>query len=470
MRHCPRCSGQIVIDGAVVPDYDVFISHSSKDKQTADAVVAALESAKIRCWVAPRDIAPGARWGSAIIDAIANSRVMVLIYSGHANSSEQVFREVERAVARGVVIVPLRIDPTPLSKDMEYFISANHWLDALTSPLERHLTTLVRTVHALVARDDRPASDKTDKAQASLATPAPLAPDYRKRSRLRLTLVLISLMLGVGAAAWRYGPWHKRVAGSGMSQASNDAAQTAAVDRIATNSLGMKFIHISAGELMMGSPETEISRATDETLHRVTIERPFYIGMYHVTRGQFAAFVQGRNYQTFAEKANDALTWRNPGFPQTDDHPVVCVTWNDAAEFIAWLNAKERTLGHHYRFATEAEWEYACRAGTSTIFNTGDTEEALTQGGWSSENSDDGTHPVGSKAPNKWGLYDMHGSAWQWCSDPYGPYGGEANPMSRVLRGGSWNDPAQNCRAATRRWNEFDDHYPDVGFRIAMDP
>jgi hypothetical protein len=134
--------------------HDVFVSYSSYDKATADAVCALLESRGIRCWIAPRDILPGVSWAEAIIDAIAESRVMVLVFSAKANSSQQIQREVERAVHNGVAIVPLRIEDAKPSKTMEYFISTPHWLDALSPPLESHIQRLADALRTLLSRPD----------------------------------------------------------------------------------------------------------------------------------------------------------------------------------------------------------------------------------------------------------------------------------------------------------------------------
>ncbi|MBX7211132.1 MAG: toll/interleukin-1 receptor domain-containing protein [Verrucomicrobiaceae bacterium] len=130
--------------------HDVFISYSSKDKPVADAVCAVLEGDGARCWIAPRDVAPGAVWGASIVEAIEGARVMVLVFSANSNASQQVLNEVERAVSKGVIIIPLRIDDVPMSKAMEYFISSKHWLDALTPPLESHLRKLSTTVKAIL--------------------------------------------------------------------------------------------------------------------------------------------------------------------------------------------------------------------------------------------------------------------------------------------------------------------------------
>ena len=133
--------------------FDTFISYSSKDKTTADAVCAVLEQAGIRCWIAPRDIRPGGEYGGAIIEAIDQCRVMVLIFSSSANNSRQIHREIERAVSKGVPIIPVRIEEAVPTKSMEYFLGAIHRLDALTPPLENHLQRLAETVKALLRVD-----------------------------------------------------------------------------------------------------------------------------------------------------------------------------------------------------------------------------------------------------------------------------------------------------------------------------
>ena len=130
--------------------FDAFISYSSKDKTAAVAACAVLEGAGVRCWIAPRDIRPGGEYGAAIIDAIDQCRVMILIFSSSANDSRQIHREIERAVTKGVPIVPVRIEEVVPTKSMEYFLGAIHWLDALTPPVEEHLQRLAETVKAIL--------------------------------------------------------------------------------------------------------------------------------------------------------------------------------------------------------------------------------------------------------------------------------------------------------------------------------
>jgi hypothetical protein len=198
--------------------HDVFISYSSKDKPVADAVCAGLEARGIRCWVAPRDIMPGVDWGAAIIDAIAGARVMVLIFSGNANTSQQIKREVERAVAKNVKIVPFRIEDVAMSKSLEYFVSSQHWLDALTQPLEGHVARLGDTVSVLVkARETGPPPPIPQSARPSQPVPGtpwtpsspprpipPLVPPYRPS---KTPLVLI--VAGAIAVAALYLVLHK---------------------------------------------------------------------------------------------------------------------------------------------------------------------------------------------------------------------------------------------------------------------
>ena len=244
--------------------------------------------------------------------------------------------------------------------------------------------------------------------------------------------------------------------------------------------LGMKFVRIEPGTFTMGSPETEEGHAGNETQHRVTLTKPYYMATKAVTRGQFRAFVDESGYKTEAEKASEISTWKyNVDFEQEDTQPVVDVTWNDAVAFTEWLSRKEHKT---FRLPTEAEWEYACRAGTTTAFNTGATlssDAADVDGSGASGVNRRKTTPVGSFPANRWGLYDMHGNAWQWCSDVYGDYSPDAvtdptgpapaSGSARVLRGGSYHYGPAICRSAYRYWNPPEIRYNDVGFRVVSD-
>jgi len=152
------------------------------------------------------------------------------------------------------------------------------------------------------------------------------------------------------------------------------------------------------------------------------------------------------------------------------------VSWNDAVEFCRKLSAvsAEKAKGHRYRLPTEAEWEYACRAGSSTAYSFGNDASRLSQFGWFNGNSESSAHPVGEKRPNAWGLHDMHGNVWEWCSDRFGEYRlgrvadptGPSNGKDRVHRGGAWNIFARDCRSAFRRKVTPNGRGNDLGFRI----
>lgn len=174
--------------------HDVFISHSSKDKTVADAVCSTLENDGIRCWIAPRDIRAGDSWGSSIIKAIEQSRVMVIIFSENANESQQVMREVERAVQKNVVVVPFRIDGVEPTADMEYFLSATHWLDAMTPELDAHLETLTSTVSSILNPDE-------SNAQAPAPKPRSVAPAAYSQPRPAPSKKKSKLVIWIGLAA-----------------------------------------------------------------------------------------------------------------------------------------------------------------------------------------------------------------------------------------------------------------------------
>jgi formylglycine-generating enzyme required for sulfatase activity len=246
--------------------------------------------------------------------------------------------------------------------------------------------------------------------------------------------------------------------------------------------VAMRLALVPAGQFMMGSPASEKTRfALDETLHEVIFSKPFYLGATHVTVDQFAAFVKKTGYTTDAEREGGGPTWRNPGIPQEGNHPVVCVSYNDAKAFCDWLGKVHAKNCH---LPTEAQWEYACRAGRSAAYCWGDNPaDGKPWAHWNAPKA--GTLPAGSLKPNRWGLYDMHGNALAWCSDCYGPYvkGPATDPAgptaafpydasegrTHVLRGGAWHLPPANCRSAYRHWGAVDHRFSSLGFRVCVD-
>ena len=293
----------------------------------------------------------------------------------------------------------------------------------------------------------------------------------------------------------------------------------------ATNSIGLELVRVPAGEFLMGGqePAEQLARAfaaygrkpdyfQDEyPRHRVRITRPFFLSRVEVTVGQFRQFVRETGYRAEAERDGTGgwgynpvtrkcegrkprYSWHDPGFPQTEEHPVVNVTWNDAVAFCRWLGGRE---GRTCRLPTEAEWEYSCRAGTATRYCNGDDPRALAEVARVMDDrgrtsfphvqqlvtpaGEPGrfTAPVGRLKPNGFGLCDMHGNVWEWCSDWYDedyyvrspaedPPGPDAGVV-RVRRGGGWNSFPLWARASFRNYNTPESRCVNLGFRVVQE-
>ncbi|MBL1217146.1 MAG: formylglycine-generating enzyme family protein [Planctomycetes bacterium] len=225
------------------------------------------------------------------------------------------------------------------------------------------------------------------------------------------------------------------------------------------NDVRMTFALIPPGEFVMGSPASEVGRSDVEgPQHQVTLTQPYYMGITEVTQAQYQT-IMGNNPSKFVGTAL----------------PVEQVSWDDATEFCRALADK---TGRIVRLPTEAEWEYACRAGTTTRFGFGDSDSHLSQYAWYEDNSGAQTHPVGQKEPNAFGLFDMHGNVWEWCADWYAeayPSSSQTDPTgsgsgdARVLRGGSWNYNPDYCRSASRGMIPPDIQVNNSGFRVVLD-
>jgi formylglycine-generating enzyme required for sulfatase activity len=225
------------------------------------------------------------------------------------------------------------------------------------------------------------------------------------------------------------------------------------------NSIGIEMQLIGPGSFTMGSDDTG---PAEQPAHQVHIASPFSIGVYEVTNAQWK------------DVMGDV-----PGEWKEDDKPVVQISWYQAVSFCQKLSElpAEKAAGRSYRLPTEAEWEYACRAGSTSLYPFGDDDTALGEYAWLTMNSDLRTHHVGKKKPNAWGLYDVQGNAWEWCSDRYGPYDSEsktdpAGPLSgtdRVTRGNGWGcSPDKSCSSSRRGGNDPAARRPYLGLRVAM--
>ncbi len=309
-----------------------------------------------------------------------------------------------------------------------------------------------------------------------------------------------------------------------VSELASSAAEATRPQRL-TNSIGMRLALIPAGQFAMGSTDDDVEKilridpsferewaVAEQPQHTVGITRPFYLGVHEVTKGQFAEFERNTGYVTEAERdkaggwgldsasgqssQQPAYSWRNTGVRQDSDHPVVNVSWQDAQAFCQWLARRE---SRPYRLPTEAEWEYAARAGSSTLFPWGDELAAMTEHANAADKAwqnltkhksgvlraadDDGfafTSPVGSFHSNPCGIYDMIGNVWEWCQDVYDPDYYKSSPSSdpsgppseagaaHVIRGGAWYITAGTTRSAYRYGLTAGYHYHGLGFRVCF--
>lgn len=244
------------------------------------------------------------------------------------------------------------------------------------------------------------------------------------------------------------------------------ADEKASLPEKITNSIGMELVLIPSGEFMMGDAE-EFTNAYPQ--HKVKISKPFYLGKTEVTQEEWRKVMGSKPPWDI----NDVI--EGPKFPAS------IVSWEDAVEFCRRLSAKE---GRHYRLPSEAEWEYACRAGTKTVYSFGDDAASLSEHAWygllinNKNKSESHAHKVGAKEANPWGLYDMHGNLWEWCSDYYSPYYYDNSPTADpkgpekgkyyVQRGGSWVDNAEECKSYSRT-GRLPEGSDDAGFRVVLE-
>jgi formylglycine-generating enzyme required for sulfatase activity len=425
------------------------------------------------------------------------------------NSDDFVAVEIAAALARNIRVIPVLVDGARLPK-------ADKLPDAI-KPLIRRNAVEVRNTNF-----GRDADALVDKVREALKSPRP---GMRQSALARLMAIVagsatVLLLMGwiglyyMGVPVWI--PWTRpdgsetKRADTTAPKAKNDGEHAEAGAKAAgpDPALAVKpgsghsfrdrrldgqpcptcpeMIVVPAGDLMMGSPETERGRSNEEgPQHPVTIANALAIGKFSITRGEFAAFVRETGHRTDGGcgvlsgsewKYQPDRSWRSPSFDQDDQHPVVCVNWHDANTFAAWLSKK---VGKVYRLLTEAEREYAARAGTTTRYSFGDDRAWLSEYAWYEANAGGATHPVGEKKPNAFGLFDMHGNVWAWCEDTWhSDYRGAPNDGSawltddtphRVLRGGSWYRPANGLRSAFRISLLPGERYNDIGFRLARE-
>jgi formylglycine-generating enzyme required for sulfatase activity len=460
---------------------DIFLSYTHEDEARIRDLVHALEE---HGWSVfwDRRIPTGKTWQSYIGQALSDAKCVIVAWSQHSITSKWVIEEANDAEERGLLI-PILLDPVKPPLGLRGIQAANltDWKPGSPSP---RFDQLIQDIAGVVGDKphEPPTEEKVTPRTQPVATPnavptepptheptppaseprkarvqeseavKPVPPQSEKKRNILLIGSMVALVLAVVVALALWSPLGPRPP---ETRPTGTPTQ-----RTFTNSIGMSFVLIPEGSFTMGSPTGESGRDSDERQHPVTISKPFYLQTTEVTQKQWAQ-VMGSNPSSFKDCG--------------DGCPVENVSWDDAQEFIRRLNQKGGGKG--YRLPSEAEWEYACRARSTGAYWFGDEEARLGEYAWYSLNSENKTHPVGTKKPNAWDLFDMHGNVWEWCQDWYGEYptsqvtdptGPEAGEH-RVLRGGSWFSYAGGVRSEGRGGDGPGGRIIGIGFRVARD-
>jgi formylglycine-generating enzyme required for sulfatase activity len=406
-----------------------------------------LEEKGVRCWIAPRDIPGGVKYGKSIIKGVKTCKIMVVLFNNNANDSEGVETEVERAFHYKLTLIPFKLDETIPSDSLEFSFGSFQWLDASKGNPEDHFDLLYQNCVRVLGKKERVTEEKpvtpinTDRKespvkeipvqhQEGIKSQDNKENEINKKKRFKLiglgSLVFLTLIF--------------------IFMRNNSVSPEPVVKPT------IQWVSIPAGTFVMGSPASEVNRSDDESQHEVSLSA-FKMSAHEVTFAQYDVFCEATEREIPPDQG-----WGR------GQRPVINISWDDATAFAKWMGC---------RLPTEAEWEYACRAGSTTPFNTGENL-TTSQANYGS----DQTRTVGTLTSNAFGLYDMHGNVWEWCSDWHGDYpsspqtnpkGPSDGPLTtlRVIRGGSWNDKAPHfCRSASRNKNRPGSVYLNIGFRL----
>ena len=439
----------------------VFISHSSQDRELVEReIVALLQSHGIETWYSKDSIQTAAQWQRSIEVGLESCDWFLLVMTPRSLDSDWVLAEVTWWMEeRKGNFIPVLADDCEW-KRFHLFMRQLQYVD-FRSDADDVRQNLLRLWG--IENKRQPPGNARQTSQApqppessrSPKAPAVLTPHVESEPDLAIAPFMLPKPSPVPTAQRKRQPT-PTIAPFDADQArkyQEDWAEYLQTNVIENNSIGMKLVLIPPGEFMMGSD------------HQVRLTQAFYLGVSEVTQGQYLQ-VMGSNPSRFS--GDDRL-------------PVDAVSWEDASEFCRKLSAlaEEKGAGRSYRLPTEAEWEYACRAGSTTEFCFGEEEEQLVDYAWYSSNSENKTHPVCGKQPNTWGLYDMCGNLCEWCLDWYGagyyrqsPTDDPPGPSTgsfRVHRGGGWSSPAVLCRSAHRCNSSPSARDTFMGFRVAAD-
>jgi len=451
---------------------DVFISYSRDDREQVRAIAEALTREGLNVWWDP-EIPPGKTFSEVIDQHLNDADVVIAVWSSASIRSNWVQEEADDGLSRGRLI-PIMIEPVELPRGFKRVQTADltNWRGdprdpqwrLVLSEVRRHVSAPARkTTQAPKQRAARPAGDAN-------VGEAP----QRKKSGVGGLVVAVVLLAGVGGGAYYFltQPEAPSLAALMPQTSSAEAAALAPGETLKDCDACPPLVVIPPGEFVFGAPPDETSHEKTETPQvPITIAAPFALGVHEVTFSEWAACV--------ADGGCDGFSPADYGWGG-GDQPVVGVTFERAEAYLAWLSAK---TGESYRLPSEAEWEYAARAGADSPFSFGEkisTRNANFNGqypyaGGRKESSRGKPLPVGSFAANDFGLYDMHGNVWEWTADCWrashagaltdaAPVAGQCR--SAVVKGGAWNSGAWRLRAAHRRATTKSDADYDTGFRV----
>jgi formylglycine-generating enzyme required for sulfatase activity len=392
---------------------DIFLSYAIEDQERVRPLVAALTQ---QGWSVfwDRKIPGGRTWQEVLEEELEITCSIVVVWSENSIKRKWVMEEADAGIRKRLPLSPVLIDAVlpPLEFRSKQTVDLSVWDGDTNSAAFQNLVRNIRKTLGQPARLKplQPIIQATHEPEP----PEPKSAEGQPEPELQVTREL-------------------------------------------TNSLGMHFVLIPAGTFLMGSEIAEGGDEDERPQHQVTLSQPFYLQTTSVTQGQWKRLM-GENPSSFHECGEDC--------------PVENVSWDDAQECIKKLNRMEKT--DQYRLPTEAQWEYACRAGSTQSYCFDEGEAELGQYAWYADNSQKSTHPVGRLKPNAWGLHDMHGNVYEWCQDWFGEYppGPVTDPKGpwdgkyRVLRGGSWDGEAGDVRSAYRYRLTPGYRYGHEGFRV----
>jgi formylglycine-generating enzyme required for sulfatase activity len=480
----------------------IFLCYAPEDEVPVGEIYSRLHQEGFQPWMGKRNLSPGQNRREGIRDALQISDFMLIFFSSDSVARKGYLQEdfqyaltcLETIPESKISIIPVKIDPCDPPLSVQH-LSLQHrtWACLFEAG---GFEKLVAAIRARMAMRPNPELERRARRQV------------HRLLWLSLSLLVV-IELALLMLTWHYGwdtmePWtyffgvfllvctygyfvftthefsprifYEQLITTRLAKLTLIAKESQRLDSRKvvpsfTNSIGMEFVLIPAGTFLMGTPTEQVDAIAggdqadrdwieNETpQHQVEISQPFYLGRYQVTQVQWESMM-GNNPSTFESYSQC---------------PVENVFWDDVQVFMQKLSEQE---GRQYRLPTEAEWEYACRAGSSTVYYFGNDVAQLSEYAWYEANSDGQTHPVGQKLPNAWGLYDMHGNVWEWVLDWYDEYyyrtslhtdpQGPEPGSFRVIRGGSWGSAAQNARSANRGWYRPGCRLGRFGFRCAM--